>query len=402
MAEDVPPLSNLPQSAEKSPALAMLSPMTTGLTADISASAVVNNINTLRDRLGDGVKLCAVIKADCYGHGMRLLLPTLAQHVDHLAVATGEEALQIRRLGCELPLLVFTAISAFSACPAGRRMLAELVRKGITLTAASPQEAHDAATAAAEVNADALVHVKIDSGMGRSGVLPQGAPEVVAAIRKQARVKLMGIYTHFASSDEADKSSTREQLAAFLAAVDASGGREGLVLHAANSGAAIDLPETHLDMVRCGIVLYGCQPSDEMHQRLPLQPALRLWGRLTQVKSVPAGSKCGYGLTHQFERPSQVGLVPIGYADGYLRCLSNKAVMRVCGKYAPVRGRVSMDQVILDLTDIPQARIGDMVEIMSDHPEEPHSVENLARLAETISYEIACRLGSRIHRVLVK
>lgn len=402
MAEDVPPLSNLPQPAEKSPALAMLSPMTTGLTADISASAVVHNINTLRDRLGPGVKLCAVIKADCYGHSLRLLLATLAQHVDHLAVATGEEALQIRRLGCQTPVLVFTAISAFSACPAGRRMLAELVRNGLTLTAASPQEALDAAAAAAQVNVDALVHVKVDSGMGRSGALPPAVPDVVAALRKQTRVKLTGVYTHFASSDETDKTSTLAQLEAFLSAVDAGGGREGLILHAANSGAAIDLPETHLNMVRCGIVLYGYQPSDEMHQRLPLQPALRIWGRLTQVKHVPAGSKCGYGLTHQFPRPSKVGLVPIGYADGYLRGLSNKAVMRVCGKYAPVCGRVSMDQVILDLTDIPNVRIGDVVEIMSDHPEEPHSVENLARLAGTIPYEITCRLGARIQRVLVK
>jgi len=164
----------------------------------------------------------------------------------------------------------------------------------------------------------------------------------------------------------------------------------------------VDLPETHLEMVRPGIAVYGYQPSDEMHVRLPLQPCLRLTGRLMQVRPMPAGSRCGYGLRHTFERDSRVGLVPVGYADGYLRCLTNKTVMRVRGQLVPARGTISMDQTIVDLTDVPSAAVGDEVEIISPDPADPHSVENLARLAGTIPYEITCRLGDRVRRRLVE
>ena len=154
-------------------------------------------------------------------------------------------------------------------------------------------------------------------------------------------------------------------------------------------------------MVRPGIAVYGYQPSDQMHNRLPLRPALRLWGRLMQIKTVPAGSRCGYGLTHTFDRPSRLGLVPVGYADGYLRSLSGKGVMRVAGREVAVCGRVSMDQVIVDLTDLPQVRVGQKVEIISPDPAAPNSVEGLSRLAGTIPYELTCRLGPRVRRVLV-
>jgi alanine racemase len=154
-------------------------------------------------------------------------------------------------------------------------------------------------------------------------------------------------------------------------------------------------------MVRPGIAVYGYQPSDTMHTKLPLRPCLRLWGRLMQIKEVPAGARCGYGLTHTFESPARLGLVPVGYADGYPRSLSNRSVMRVRGRDAPVRGRVSMDQTIVDLTDVPDAAINDPVEIISPEPAAPNSVANLARQAGTIPYELTCRLGRRVRRVLV-
>ena len=163
----------------------------------------------------------------------------------------------------------------------------------------------------------------------------------------------------------------------------------------------IDLPQTHGNMVRPGIAVYGYQPSDEMHVRLPLQPCLRLTGRLMQVRDVPAGSRCGYGLRYTFTRPSRIGLVPVGYGDGYPRSLSDKTVMRLRGQLVPTRGTISMDQTIIDLTDLPSAAVGDVVEIISPDPADPHSVEGLARLAGTIPYEITCRLGDRVRRKLV-
>lgn len=371
------------------------------LTAEISASSVQANLQLLRGSLGNSAKLCAVVKADCYGHGLEVLLPTIAPLVDHLAVATPHEALTIRQLGYGGELLAFFSACAFHEASELRELLEELIARQVTLTVVSASEVQAVSQAAMNVGRTARVHVKIDTDMGRSGILWEQAGLLLRLIRGQSHVRLAGAYTHFACADEQDKSVTIQQLENFLNAVEAGGGRGGLTLHAANSAAAIDMPQTHLDMVRPGIALYGYQPSDEMHVRLPLRPALRLVGRLMQVKTVPAGSRCGYGLSHTFLRDSRIGLVPVGYGDGYFRCLSNQAQMRVCGSYVPVVGRVSMDQVTVDLSRVPQARVGDAVEILSSDPAAPNSVENLARLAKTIPYELTCRLGRRVRRILV-
>jgi len=372
------------------------------LTAEISAAALRHNLKALRRRLAPGVKLCVAAKANCYGHGLELVLDVLGEQADVLGVATPEEAVSLRHRGFRKPILLF-----FSACAYGegaelRDALAQLVANDVWLTLTAPAEVRLVAEAARHVNAQALVHVKVDSGMGRSGVPAAQAAALAERVRAEPSLELVGLYTHFAVADAADKAYTLGQFACFRAAVESCGGRRGLLLHAANSAAAIDLPETHLGMVRPGIAVYGYQPSDEMHVRLPLQPCLRLTGRLMQVRPMPAGSRCGYGLRHTFQRDSRVGLVPVGYADGYLRCLTNKSVMRVRGQLVPARGTISMDQTIVDLTDVPAAAVGDEVEIVSPDPADPHSVENLARLAGTIPYEITCRLGDRVRRRLVE
>jgi len=241
----------------------------------------------------------------------------------------------------------------------------------------------------------------IDTGMARSGVLPTDAPGVLLRIRNEPLMRLVGVYTHFATADENDKTFAHGQISLFNKTLELCDANSHLIRHAANSAAVIDIPEAHFDMLRPGISLFGYQPSDTMHNHPPLQPALRLRGHLMQVKTVPAGTKCGYGLTFQSQRETRLGLVPIGYGDGYLRSNGNRAIMRINGQNAPVIGRVSMDQTILDITDLPTAKLTDEVEIISPDPEAPNSVENLARLNDTIPHEITTRLGSRIQRVLV-
>ncbi|MBM4037915.1 MAG: alanine racemase [Planctomycetes bacterium] len=418
------------------------------LTAEISAAALRHNLKLLRRRLAPGVKLCVAAKANAYGHGLQLLLDILAEHVDALGVATPEEAVSLRHHGLRKPILMF-----FSACAYGEGAelhdaLAQLIANDVWLTLVSHPEVRLVAEAARRVDATAQVHVKVDTGMGRSGVPAELAPALIEAVRAEPRLRLVGFYTHFAIAEAADKAHTLEQLARFRRAIadcrlpiadwaspkpenrnpepgdsrveaaEAAERRESgleignrkseignqrppLLLHAANSAALIDLPQTHLGMVRPGIAAYGYQPSDEMLVKLPLQPILRLTGRLMQVRDAPAGSRCGYGLRYTFTRPSRIGLVPVGYADGYLRCLTNRSVMRVRGQLAPTRGTISMDQTILDLTDVPSAAVGDEVEIISPNPADPHSVEGLARLAGTIPYEVTCRLGDRVRRKLV-
>jgi alanine racemase len=416
------------------------------LTAEISASAIRHNLRVLRHRLAPGVRLCVAAKANAYGHGLPLLLEVLAEQADALGVATPEEAVRLRHRGFRKPILMF-----FSACAYGegielRDALAQLVANDVWLTVVSPAEALLVSDASRRVGAPALVHVKVDSGMGRSGVPADQEPALIARIREEPRLDLVGVYTHFAVADSTDKAYTLDQFARFQQVVaecglrnagspgqtqeeshaeaaekteerevaerrqlgaeignrkSEIGNRKSPILHAANSAATIDLPQTHLGMVRPGIAVYGYQPSDEMHVRLPLQPCLRLTGRLMQVRHVPAGSRCGYGLRYTFTRPSRIGLVPVGYGDGYLRCLSDRAVMRLRGQLVPTRGTISMDQTIIDLTDLPSAAVGDVVEIISPDPADPHSVEGLARLAGTIPYEITCRLGDRVRRKLV-
>ncbi|MCD6365181.1 MAG: alanine racemase [Planctomycetes bacterium] len=368
------------------------------LNAEISASAVRSNLRSLRSLLAGGVKLCPVVKANCYGHGIDLLLETIARNSDFLAVATAQEALHLRQVGYRGELLMFFSPWVGDESDS---VLAELLHCGITLTIVRGQEIDAVARVARAAGATASVHLMVDTGMARSGAPAHLAPALAQQIRGQSNLKLTGMYTHFACADEADESSVSAQLDSFTRVVDASGGRKGLLLHAANSSATVSLPRTHLDMVRPGIAVYGHLGSDAPAPHLSLRPALRLTGRLMQVKDVPAGSSCGYGLTYTFERPSRVGLVPIGYADGYPKALSNIATMRIAGRDAPVRGRVSMDQTIIDLTGIEGVAVGDEVEIISADTDAPHSVENLARAAGMIPYEILCGLGERIHRRLV-
>ena len=374
------------------------------LTAEISQSAIRSNIKTLRGCAGENVKLCSVVKCDCYGHGLEILLPIIADASDFLATAAPHEALQLRDMGYEGPLLVmFTACNPFDVTGDDPTvMLGELLQSGVTLTVTGARDVDIIAEATRKTQLDANIHVMIDTGMMRSGVLPADASEVFLRIRNEPLIKLTGVYTHFATADESDKTFAHEQLSLFNKTLKLCEANSHLIRHAANSAAVIDLPNAHFDMLRPGISLFGYQPSDQMQNHPPLQPALRLCGHLMQVKTVPVGAKCGYGLTFECKRETRLGLVPIGYGDGYLRSNSNRAIMRINGQNVPVVGRVSMDQTILDITDHPTVKLGDEVEIISPDPEAPNSVENLARLNDTISHEITTRLGSRIRRVLVE
>ncbi len=366
--------------------------------AQVSASALKHNIALIRRDLKPATRFCAVVKANCFSLGWPACKDAIIPEADWLAVATPQEAFAVRQSGCQLPLLLLMASGFYGDL--ARERLRRFIAQDITLTVAAPGDLAKISSVAEEVGKPARVHIKIDTGMGRSGVLPDLAPALVRKARTQSGIVLDGLYSHYATADATDKTYALGQLARFRAAVKACGAdAKGLILHTAASAATIDLPESHFDMVRVGTAMYGYQPSDEMHRVLPLRPVLRVVTRLAQVKEVPAGMQVGYGLTYKFKRPARLGLVPIGYADGYRRGLSNQAVMRVVGQYAPVRGRVSMDQTIIDLTDIPAAKVGDEVEVISPDTDAPNSADNLARLAGAIVPELVSGLGSRVERV---
>ena len=366
------------------------------LRAEISVAAIQHNLSLVRSLIGPGVKICPVVKANAYGHGMRQVLPLLGAAADMLGVATCSEAVQLRQLGWQRPILMFT-----SAAASGVNDLAELIVDDVTLTVTSLDELDLLEEATERARRPANVHIKVDTGMGRSGALPEDATALATVVRKTGFIRLTGMYTHFACAEDPDKAATLAQFARFIDTVDRCGGRGELTLHSANSAAVIDLPQTHLDMCRPGMALYGYQPGESLHRRLPLQPCLRLTAPVVLIKDVPGGSFTGYGLTYRFPNAARIALVPIGYADGYFRSLSNVAVMRVAGVNCPVRGRISMDQTIIEITGLPTVHPGQIVEIISPDPAQPNSVESLARLAGTIPYEIVTRLGDRITRTTI-
>jgi alanine racemase len=363
------------------------------LTASISESAVRHNIAELRRVIGADVKLCPVVKDDCFGHGMDVLYPVLAGLTDGFAVAAPLEAMALRDKGYHGFILCF--LSAYFDDFAVQD---ELVWQEITQTVMSKSALASIQAAAERVGKTARVHLKVDTGMGRLGVMAKQAREMVDLILNTDGVELTGIYTHFATADHTDRGATMNQLELFRSILP-----EGLSItrHSANSAATIDLAETHFDMVRPGIAVYGCHPSDHLQNRLNLKPCMSVKAKLIAIKRLEAGSRSGYGLTHTYDRDSRVGVVPIGYGDGYFRCLSNRAVVRINGHDAPVRGMVSMDQMTVDVTDIPDIQVGDEVEVISSDPHAPNCVENLARLAGTIPYEITCHLGHNMRHVLV-
>ncbi len=371
------------------------------LQAEISASAVRENMKILRSCAALGTKLCPVVKCNCYGHGLGLLMPVFMEQADWLAVATPAEAIHVRRLKFLGPLLVLFSPCSQTIIQNRHAILDELIQRRVTLTVVSQNDVDELITEAGRVGQNVMVHVKIDTGMNRSGVPADLAAELIDRIVREPLVEMTGVYTHLATADEADKTFTHQQIKLFNETLTACNLPANVIRHAANSAGVLNHPESHFDMLRPGISVYGYRSSDVITDHPPLKPALRLMGHLMQIKTIPAGQKCGYGLTFECTRKTTLGLVPIGYGDGYFRCLSNKAQMRIGDKLVPVVGRVSMDQTIIDITDVPAAKLGDPVEIISNNPADPHSVENLARLAETIPYEITTRLGHRVRRKLV-
>ena len=364
------------------------------LTATISASALRHNLTQLRVRLAPGVQLTPVVKDDCYGHGLKLIYPIMSELVDGFVVASPSEALELRAYGYEGFILCL-----LSAYFDEWQIQEQLVRERVTQTVMSKSALERITAAATRCGKQAEVHIKVDSGMGRLGVAADQAARLFALVDQSPSLKLTGAYSHFATADDAESSFREAQLATFLQALPND---QNLVRHIANSAALIDASETHLDMVRPGLAVYGCHYAEHLRSEIDLRPCMAVEAELIAIKTMPKGSTSGYGRTHTYARESRVAVVPIGYGDGYFRSLSNQAVVRLHGKAAPVCGRVSMDQMSVDITDIPEAQVGDRVEVIAADASAPNSVENLAKLAGTIPYEITCHMGRKLRHLLVK
>ncbi len=379
--------------------------MVSHLIAEIDLNAIARNIGILRSYLSAGCRFCVAVKANAYGHGMEVVLPVLeAERVDMLAVATVTEARQARELGWQLPILLMgTELSIYQG--ALKRDVAEwLVRNNVCITMLAIDDLHAIEEAAKAVEMPAKVHLKLDTGLSRMGVDESQLLELIERIEACPNVLIDGLYTHFASADERGCAFAGGQLQRFekFVGVLRSRSTKTPTLHAANSAAVVNLPGSHYDMVRPGIGVYGYQTTPSELQRIDLSPVMRVVSSVMLVKRVPEGSDVGYGRSFRTKRESILGVVPIGYADGLDRRLSNAGFVTVKGIPAPIVGKISMDQTIIDLTEIAnQTTItaGCHAVIMDNNPNSPNSVESMARHLDTIPYEIVTSISPRVVRL---
>jgi alanine racemase len=363
--------------------------------AEVDLSAIRDNIRSIRARVGRHVKIMPAVKADAYGHGAVPVSRTcLEAGADALGVACVEEGIELREAGIRAPILILGCSEPEAAD--------EIVRYDIASTCCDERFAKALSESAVRQGKTAAVHVKIDTGMGRIGVFPEDAAPFFQTVAALPGIALEGIFTHFACSDEADRSFTLYQISTFAKVVTALK-RQGftkLIAHASNSGGILGYPESDFDAVRPGIMIYGHYPSASVPASVPVREALTLKSRIVFLKQVKAGNCVSYGRTCRLERNSIVATLPIGYADGYSRSLSNVGEAVVRGFKVPVIGRVCMDQILIDVTDVPSVRLGDEV-ILYGGGYDFLSVTKIAEKIGTISYELLCNIGKRVPRIYV-
>ncbi|TEB10522.1 alanine racemase [Pelotomaculum propionicicum] len=364
--------------------------------AEIDLAAVSHNVHEIRRKAAPPAKVMAVVKANAYGHGaVEVSRTALASGADWLGVARTAEGTELREAGIEAPVLILGYITPEQSV--------EVVRNRLSQAVYTREMALSLAGAAAAEGVKAKIHFKVDTGMGRIGwAVGPGAVKEILELARNPHLEVEGIFTHFAASDAADKRYTLEQYARFMEIITElrRNGLEIPLRHAANSAAIMEMPETHLDLVRAGIIVYGLYPSDEVdHSLLELRPAISLKAKVAHVKSVPAGFKVSYGCTFTTKKPTVIATLPLGYADGYSRLLSSRGEALLNGLRAPVVGRVCMDQVMVDVGHIPGVKVGDEAVLIGHQGDEEVSADEVAAKIGTINYEVVCMISYRVPRL---
>jgi alanine racemase len=365
--------------------------------AEIDLDAIAFNLGQFRLHIGKGISIYAVVKANAYGHGAApVAQAALEAGADRVAVHRLIEALELRQAGIDVPILImgYTPPGGVSA----------VVRHRLTPSVITIEFARHLSQQAQAEGVSIPVHIKVDTGMSRYGIMPSAALELATELSHLPGIILEGIFTHFATADWLDQSYTLQQLALFKQVLDELrlAGIDIPLVHAANSAAVVVRPEAHFNAVRPGISLYGLPPSLEWPVPFELRPALTLKSRLSRVFDLSTGSAVSYGRTFTAPRPMRAALVPVGYGDGYPRALSNRGVVLVGGKRALVIGRVCMDQFVIDVSDIPGAQQDDEVVLIGKQGDEGITAQEVAELAGTIVNEIVTSLSARVVRVYLR
>ena len=367
--------------------------------AEIDLDAILYNMESMHENISNKTKIMAVIKADGYGHGA-VEIAEILEPLDYLygyAVATVEEGLILRNHGIKKPILILGY--AFPD------QYDDMIRAGIRPTVFTKEMAEELSQTAKRLDMDCKIHFAVDTGMSRIGYqVTEEAADEMAQLAALPHIMVEGIFTHFARADEKDKEHTYRQIELFreMISMMEKRGVEIPIQHCSNSAGIVEIPEANMDLVRAGITLYGLWPSEEVDKsRIDIRPALTLVTHVAYVKELPAGREISYGGTYVTEEPRMIATIPVGYADGYARGLSNKGDVLIHGKRAPSRGRVCMDQFMVDVTDIPDVKSGDEVILIGRDGDECITMEEVGERSGRFNYEFVCDLGKRIPRVFV-
>ena len=367
--------------------------------AEINLNALAHNYNTLRERIGSNVKFLGVVKADAYGHGsvqVSRLLEKLG--ADYLAVSSIDEAIELRHNGITMPILILGHTP--------KEEVGELIKNNITQAVTCKAKALEYSEEAVKCNGTLKIHIKVDTGMSRLGYLCDGdyfdsGVEGICEGCERPGLRPEGIFTHFAVSDEPGEECmayTKHQFELFTSVIDAVEkklGKKFQIRHCANTGAVAKYPETWLDMVRPGLLLYG---YGEFAEELGLKPVMSLKTTVSTIKTYPAGTAISYGGIYKTDKKTRMGVVPYGYADGFFRCLSNRYELMTSEGLVPQRGKICMDMCMIDLTDKMGVDVGSEVEIFGDN----NPIEKMAELAGTIPYELTCAVSKRVPRIYMQ
>ncbi len=369
------------------------------LQAHIHTRDMLDNVRKLRSLCPTRTRFCAVVKANAYGHGISEVVNILNKaDVDAFAVATFYEALHIAPLVEAKPILILEPVNPVWSAEQVRIC----ARQGFECVPASLEALRYIQDVLADTSFVLRVHVNIETGMGRCGISPAQAEAMLKTIDDSSHLSMAGVFTHFATADEEDLSYAYQQIERFERFLEcyALKGRQDITIHACNSAGTIKLPQAHYDMVRCGIAMYGYYPRRMAHPPIQLKPVLRLEAPVAHLHHMPAGHSVSYGRAFVTTRPTRAAVIPLGYADGYRRCFSNCAKMKIGPHVVPVIGRVCMDQVILDVTDVPGVEAGQMVTVLDNDHDSPCSAYALAELADTICYEMLTLIHAHVNRIV--
>lgn len=362
---------------------------------EVSLESINNNINEVKKCIDSHVKILAVIKADAYGHGAKAIGNFLKDKVDYFGVATIEEAVELRKSNISIPILILGYTSP--------KQNIDLINYDITQTVYSIEMAEEISKTAIKLGKKSKVHIALETGMNRIGFkVSRESVEDVKTISKMENLILEGMFTHFSCADEKDKGYSKMQMERYDEFVKMLNYNKINIpiKHMCNSAGIIEFDNHRFDMVRSGIITYGLYPSDEVDkEHLNLQPVLEWKAHIINISEVQENCGVSYGKTYITNKKTKIATISIGYADGYMRNLSNRGRVIIKGKYAPIIGRVCMDQMMVDVTDINDIEVEDEVILVGTDKENSITIEELAKLAGSFNYEFICGIGKRVKRI---